>query len=175
GLQTALRTLGHIDELYVVDPIAETGPNNEPGVSRLAVQSPAFLPPTAGLTSAIMLAPQVRFSGSLVETVQISDADAFLTAIEKVSGVIPGSKRNNWISPPATESRVARSASDALSPIANLLGSLADIPAVSGHEGEMRRAILAALPSSLRSKVVADSDGNLILALGPHRDRIIFI
>src|SRR5262249_55879049 len=64
---------------------------------------------------------------------------------------------------------------DALSPIANLLGSLADIPAVSGHEGEMRRAILAALPSSLRSRVVADSDGNLILALGPDRDPIMFI
>ena len=56
-----------------------------------------------------------------------------------------------------------------------MLKTLADIPAVSGHEREVREAIRAALPAWASSLTRTDTDGNLILELGPDRDATMFI
>jgi putative aminopeptidase FrvX len=49
GLEAALRKLGHIDQLYVIDEVGAIGPRTELGVLQLIVQKPAFLPDTAGI------------------------------------------------------------------------------------------------------------------------------
>jgi putative aminopeptidase FrvX len=52
---------------------------------------------------------------------------------------------------------------------------LADVPGVSGHERLVREAIIAALPAWARSRVTTDTEGNLILEVGPARDPVMFI
>ena len=44
--------------------------------------------------------------------------------------------------------------------IADLLKSLADVPAVSGHEREVREAIKSALPTWAKSLARTDNEGN---------------
>jgi putative aminopeptidase FrvX len=56
-----------------------------------------------------------------------------------------------------------------------LLKTLADLPAVSGHERPVREAIVAALPAWARSHVQTDTEGNLILEVGPEREPVMFI
>jgi putative aminopeptidase FrvX len=172
GLEAALRKLGRIDQLYIIDDVGATGSKNELGVLQLMVQKPTFLPETSGISSALMLMPEVRFAGSLVETVDTRDAMSFLRAIEKLAGV-DESQKVSWISLP--EGPIKTTAVDQLTPVANLLSSLSDIPGVSGHESEIRKAILAALPPQFRSRAAIDTDGNIILELGPDRDPEMFI
>jgi putative aminopeptidase FrvX len=46
---------------------------------------------------------------------------------------------------------------------------------VSGHETPVREKILAALPAWAQSRATTDSAGNLLLALGPDRDTVVFV
>jgi putative aminopeptidase FrvX len=62
-----------------------------------------------------------------------------------------------------------------LANVADLLKSLADVPAVSGHERAVREAIIAALPAWARPLTRTDNEGNLILEVGPDRDPLMFI
>jgi putative aminopeptidase FrvX len=119
-----------------------------------------------------MLAPKVRFAGSLVETVHISDADRLLAAVQKAAGV-GDSARPRWLALPRTPETTPRP--DALFGAANLLTTLADIPGVSGHEREVREAIKAVLPGWAGSLTKTDNEGNLILEVGPDRDPVMFI
>ncbi len=177
GLEAALRKLGRIDELYLIDPVAVAGARTETGVRRLMVQNPSFLPETAGITSVVMLSPEVRFADSLVESIEIRDAEALLSAVEKIAAVTSSKNQQSphWVLPASPVPMKASVSTDPLGPLASLLGSLSDVAGVSGHEGEMRRAILEALPSTLRSLVVNDAEGNLVLELGPARDPVMFI
>jgi putative aminopeptidase FrvX len=56
-----------------------------------------------------------------------------------------------------------------------MLKTLADVPAVSGHERPVREAIIAALPAWARPLTRTDNEGNLILEVGPDRDPLMFI
>jgi putative aminopeptidase FrvX len=56
-----------------------------------------------------------------------------------------------------------------------LLKSLADVPAVSGHEREVREKIAAALPAWASPLTHTDKEGNLVLEVGPDRDPLMFI
>ena len=56
-----------------------------------------------------------------------------------------------------------------------MLSKLTDIYAVSGHERPMRDAIREFLPEWARTRVVVDTAGNLVLAMGPERDTAVFI
>jgi putative aminopeptidase FrvX len=96
-----------------------------------------------------------------------------LAVIEKAAGVATqGSPR--WVT--LAEISTSRPISaDRLATTADLLKSLADVPAVSGHERLVREAITAALPAWARSRVSTDSEGNLILEVGPDRDERMFI
>jgi putative aminopeptidase FrvX len=60
-------------------------------------------------------------------------------------------------------------------PVAELLKKLADVPGVSGHEGEVREAIRKALPAWAQKLTRVDNEGNLILEIGPDRDPMMFI
>lgn len=168
GLEAALRSLGRVDEVTLVDQI-DAGSNSDSVLQR-KVEKAGYLPDTSGLTSLTMLAPRVRFAGTLVESVQLTDAEKLLRAVEKAAGVESVSR---WQS--VSWSKKADVRHDPLSATADLLKSLADTPAVSGHELEVRQAIVEALPDWAKSRTRTDSEGNLILEVGPERDPIMFI
>ena len=174
GLEAALRTLGRVDEVTLVDQTADATSNSE-GVVQRKVEKPPYLPASTGLTSITILAPRVRFAGTLVESVQLSDAEDLLTAVEKAAGVSSSvGAAPRWR---AVKIRSSNSPSrqDPLSSTADLLKSLADVPSVSGHERQVREAIKTALPAWARSRARTDDEGNLILEVGPDRDPLMFI
>ena len=170
GLEAALRTLGRVDQVTIVDQ-SETGAESG-GVVHRKLEKPAYLPQSTGLTSVDLVAVKTRYPGSLVETVHIADANALLRAVETASGVSPGS--SHWLPLPEI-TKFKRINADTFSSVAGVLKSLADVPAVSGHERAVREAIVAKLPYWARSRVKTDDEGNLILELGPDRDPVMFI
>ncbi len=171
GLEAALRSLGRIDELILLDQTAE-GANISEAFSKKFIQKPSYLPESTGLTALMLLEPRVRFSGSLVETVQLADAEKLFAAVEKAAGVSPDTTRR-YVSFSLHSTPTPRQ--DVYAVTANLLKSLADVPSVSGHERPVREAINAALPAWARSLTRTDSEGNLILEVGPDRDPLMFI
>jgi putative aminopeptidase len=173
GLEAALRALGRVDEVTVIDQAGET--TSSEGVLRQKLEKPTYLPESTGLTSLTVLAPRVRFAGSLVESVYTYDADNFLAAVEKAAAV-DGSNRPppQWIELPA-RSVGSQPTQDALSGTADLLKSLADVHSVSAHESLVREVIKGALPAWARPLTRTDNEGNLILEIGPDRDPVMFI
>ena len=170
GLEAALRTLGKVDEVTVVDQATD---ENAGSVVQRKVEKPPYLPASTGLTALNMIAPRVRYAGSLVESVHLKDAEALLAAVRQAAGVSSdGSSR--WLALPEI-SRAKQINADAFSTTANLLKSLADVPSVSGHERPVREAIAAALPAWARSRTTTDKEGNLVLEVGPDRDQVMFI
>ena len=152
GLEAALRALGKVDEVAVVD------------------QNPITF---QGLAAVNIIAPRVRYAGTLVESVDLKDAEALLAAVRKAAGV-EGQGSSRWLALPEI-SKIKPIRADGFSTTASLLKSLADVPSVSGHERPVREAIVAALPAWARSRTTTDKEGNLILEVGPDRDPVMFI
>ena len=172
GLQAALRSLGRVDEVTLVDQTAES---SSASVIQRLVEKPAYLPESTGLNSVTILAPRVRFAGTLVESVHVADAVELLSAVEKVAGVKMNRTPFRWPVLTSIEKRLPRPRPDEFSFTAELLKSLADVPAVSGHENMTREAIIGALPVWARPLTRTDNEGNLILEVGPDRDPSMFI
>ncbi len=168
GLEAALRSLGHVDQVTLVDQSTETITT---GVSQRKVEKPSYLPESTGLTSLTILSPKVRFSGSLVESVDLRDAVALRTEVEKAAGVTQTSREWIMLRDPSEQSL----SSDQFSATATLLKKLADVYSVSGHEHGVREAVLASLPAWARSLARTDAEGNLIVEAGPDRDPVMFI
>ncbi|HKE55210.1 MAG TPA: M20/M25/M40 family metallo-hydrolase [Pyrinomonadaceae bacterium] len=177
GLEAALHGLGRIDELTVIEPGVEANANGGNSVGQRRLEKPAYLPESSGLTALLALAPRVRFAGSLVESVALADAENLLAAVEKASGVAPAEKGNQWVALPnqAAMGLKPTQGVEPLSHIASLLKSLADIPAVSGHERPVRETITRSLPSWAQQKLTTDKEGNLVLEVGPERNPVMFI
>ena len=166
GFEAALRAVGRVDGVTLVDSSAE----GSDALGQRVIEKPAYLPESTGLTSVTVLSPRVRFGGTLVESVNLSDAEKFLATIAKVAGV----EKPSWVVVGAGPT-VRSEAQTQLTSVAGVLKTLADLPAVSGHERPVREAIVAALPPWARSLTRTDNDGNLILELGPDRDPLMFI
>jgi putative aminopeptidase FrvX len=62
-----------------------------------------------------------------------------------------------------------------MSRYAELLSRFADTYAVSGDEGPMRDVLRARLPAWARDSATVDTAGNVMLAMGPERDTVVFI
>lgn len=169
GLEAALRSIGRVDGVTLLDQFG--GSDSEPFSQRL-VEKPLYLPESTGLTSVTILTPRVRYPGTLVETVRRSDAEKLFGVVEKVAGVSFESKRK-FVAFSLHQKPAPRQ--DPYSVTANLLKWLADVPSVSGHERPVREEIIAALPAWARPLTRTDNDGNLILEVGPDRDRVMFI
>ena len=182
GLEAALRSVGRVDEVTLLDA---AGDSANDAVNKRKVEKPPFLPDSTGLTSITVLSPRVRFAGTLVESVDVSDAAKLLSAVATAANV----SNPSWVTvgaalrgrpsvdgyvgwPQRATPTIASSAHDAT---ASLLKTLADIPGVSGHERPVREAIIAALPAWARPLTRTDNEGNLILELGPDRDPSMFI
>jgi putative aminopeptidase FrvX len=187
GLEAALRSLGRVDDVTLVDAAADTGSD---AVGQRKIEKPPYLPESTGLTTITVLSPRVRFAGSPVESVNLSDADKLLSAVATAANVSSVSwttvgaalrgrpfdnPRNGWPQR-ATPTVATRGPQDPqLASIAGLLKTLADVPAVSGHERPVREAIIAALPAWARPLTRTDNEGNLILEVGPDGDPLMFI
>ena len=167
GLEAALRALGRVDEVTLVD--ASDSPGD--GISQRLVEKPAYLPESTGLSFVTVLSPRVRFAGTLVESVNVSNAEKLLAAVATVANV----SNPSWvgIGPISRTGLIPSTVS--LAGVAEVLKTLADVPAVSGHERPVREAIIAALPAWSRPLTRTDNEGNLILEVGPDRDPLMFI
>ena len=170
GLAAALRSIGRVDEVTLVDQSADESTVN---VSVRRVEKPSYLPESTGLTSLSILSPRVKFGGTLVESVHIADANALLTSVEKAANVSSGSRYQRWVELAPKGGWLERL--DAFSETASLLQTLADTPSVSGHEREVREKIVTALPQWAKSKAITDEAGNLVVEAGPNVDPVIFI
>lgn len=171
GLEAALRGLGKIDQLTLVDPSANGSDNSTAAVITQRVEKPPFLPQTSGITAVQMLAPRARYAGSLVESVKLEDANAFRREIERFAHV--AASQPEWIS--LHQPQRATTTTDSYSATANLLKTLADVPGVSGHEAEIRATILNSLPAWARQRAVTDTEGNLVVEVGPNLNPVMFI
>ncbi|HET7564540.1 MAG TPA: M20/M25/M40 family metallo-hydrolase, partial [Gemmatimonadaceae bacterium] len=68
-----------------------------------------------------------------------------------------------------------RSGADSIARTGALLSTLTNTYAVSGHEGPMRVAVLAAMPAWARARARVDTAGSIVLAMGPDRDTVVFV
>ena len=170
GFEAALRSLGRVDEVTLVD--TSDAASSPDAFSQRLVEKPAYLPDSTGLTSITVLSPRVRFAGTLVESVNVSNAEKLLAAVAKIANVSnPAWVGIGSISPIGP----IPSATISLASVAGLLKTLADVPAVSGHERPVREAIIAALPAWARPLTRTDNEGHLILDGGPDRHPLMFI
>ena len=177
GLEAALRSLGRVDQVILIDrPTTDANAAASSAVSQRKLEKPSYLPESTGLTSVTVLSPRVRFPGSLVESIGISDAQALLEEVEKAGGVTE--PKRMFMRPPWVQFQPSFDDSprtDQFSATANLLKKLADVYSVSGHEHDVRQAVMEALPPWARPQARTDAEGNLIVEAGPDRDPVMFI
>ena len=175
GLEAALRSLGHVDQVTLIEQSTEAAASSGP-FSQRKVEKPPYLPESTGLSSVTILSARVRFPGSLVESISLGDANALLDEVEKISGTTE--PRRSPRHPPWA--RVYDQLSDSrrtdeFSKTAKILATLANAYSVSGHEHRVREEVLAALPLWARSAARTDAEGNLLVEAGPDRDPVMFI
>jgi putative aminopeptidase FrvX len=195
GLEAALRALGRVDQVTVVDE-SHLMPETIIMVEK-RVEKPNYLPESSGVATIDLLGVKTRYAGSLVESVRVADANLLLAVVAQAAAVGKGSLR--WVAlpeitrskPDGAGDRFSRTAAGStsaglrgtaalpspggLQSTAELLKALADVAAVSGHERPVREAIVRALPEWARSRVTTDGEGNLILEVGPEREPVMFI
>jgi len=166
GLTSALARIGRVDSLFIVD---EGIGGSQPAPHAVRAPWPAM----AGLDVGAVLAigAPSRFTGTLAESIQERDIETLHRVVARASGVdgapSPILLAHGWTAAPPVVIR------DSLSRYADLLGKLADVYAVSGHERPMRAAVQQAMPAWARELAVVDSAGNLVLAMGPDRDTTV--
>ena len=175
GLGAALARLGAVDELTIV------GPGRADGGSRWARagQTPgvnAAILRIAGGDSVRLIHPTVQHAGALVETLSERGAADLLDQVATAAGVARTSLPSNpWIVAPVPRAREAARAPDALTATADLLKQLADLPGIANDEWRVRDAVRAAMPAWARAIAETDAAGNLIVAMGPERDTVVFM
>src|SRR5688572_19656548 len=99
GLEAALRKLGRIDELTVVERSADIGSSPATRVFKRHIDRPSYVPDFVGAKTVHVVWPRNKYSGSLVESVNIADAEAMRREIEGAADIRPGTT-TRWISLP---------------------------------------------------------------------------
>src|SRR5262249_43651586 len=74
GLEAALRALGRVDQVTLVDQ------------TEGKLEKPAYLPESTGWTAINSFSVKTRYPGSLVESVNVADARTLLLAVQKAAG-----------------------------------------------------------------------------------------
>jgi len=171
GLAAALGSLGHIDQLSLVDAGRSTR-----AVSRFpSARLPQPLRALNGHVSAeevSVMNPGVRFAGSLVESVDTSESSVVLLWVTAAAGLATPPA---FVSLPVDSARHLAPRTDAFGALETEFMQLADIAAVAGHEAPVRAVVLAALPKWARDKATVDSAGNIVVVAGPSRDPVAFL
>ena len=168
GLTAAIARLGRVESVSIVDRDLGRGHSTP-------IESDAPWPNLKALDVDAVEAIGVptRFTGTLGETLREVDIETMHRSVARAAGVagapLPVQLTHGWTpTPPVMQT-------DSLSRYADLLSKLTEIYAVSGHEQPMRMAVQQALPLWARDSAVADSAGNLVLAMGPDRDTTVVI
>jgi putative aminopeptidase len=172
GLLATMARIGPVEEVILLG--AQRGRDSSAAVTEAPIASRTATTLGRYAPKVHAAAARARFAGTLMESVRASDADLFASAMATAADVPLATLRPvalpTPVVAPATTAR-----HDAQSTVADLLGRLTDVYAVSGHEAAMRDAVLAELPAWAREKTVTDSAGNLVLALGPERDTNVVV
>ena len=114
-----------------------------------------------------------RFPGTLIEAIRESDLRSLFDEVARAAGAkMAGDPRRARLAGAALR---PLQPTDSLSRYAELLARLTDTYAASGDESPTRDVVHARLPAWARDQVTPDSAGNLILAIGPDRDTVVFI
>ena len=169
GLAGILARLGPIDALTLVDSRDGAAVDATVETRRL----PAAVARVHTLTSAQTLAPRVRFAGTFVESVHAADVRTLLAQVVRDAGV--SSVPVVWVAPHADTTLVRPARRDVYGAAEQQFFTLANIAGVPGHEWRVRQSIMGALPRWARQRAVVDSAGNLIVAVGPDRDSVLFM
>ena len=175
GLSAALAAIGPVDSLTIVDPALARADSGEAGVQIARRTPPAddlVLSPRIHVGAASAIGVRTSFRGSLVESITADDAVELFSEVARAAGVIPNGRPVALPPGPVVSNRPR---TDSLAAVASLLATLTDTYGVSEHESLVRAAVLRALPSSARNRVKVDSIGDIVLALGPARDTVVFI
>src|SRR5687768_16556049 len=172
GLAAALAELGSADTVTLVDP--SIGDTTETVQSRRAMALPFNLPAGVRVQATMALGARSAFRGTLAESVQEGDARVLLGEVLEAAGVSATDVTWPFLRG-ATPLATVATRRDSLTPVADLLGLLANEYGVSGHEEPVRNAVRNALPAWARALARVDTAGNLILAMGPERDTVVFI
>ena len=172
GTSGALARLGEIDELTMV---TSAGAPNARGnaVERRRAAWPFPLVRLSGLDSVTIVAARARWAGTLVESVNVNDADAVRREVASIAGV--DAPAASWLAMDSEIVAPATPRSDALEPLASMLRRFADLPGVPGHELRVREAVLDAMPEWARKKSQVDTAGNVYFSVGPARDTVVVV
>lgn len=148
GLNAVLSSLGEVDSVFVV---ASGAPRFAKAISARGAQ----------------------FSGTFVEAIREADLRALFEEVTRAAAV-PAASRPSGVRLSSAYLRPPQP-TDSLSRYAELLTRLSDTYVVSGDEGPMRDVLRARLPAWARDLAETDTAGNLILAMGPDKDTVVFI
>ncbi|MEP6620307.1 MAG: M20/M25/M40 family metallo-hydrolase [bacterium] len=171
GTSGALARLGAIDELTMVASAAGSGQGAVPVTHRRA-RWPFPQMTISGVDSITTLSPRTRWAGTLVESVDASDAEALRRDVARAANV--DATAAPWVTFDTTT--VAPSPrNDALEPLATMVRRFADLPGVPGHEFRVRDAVMNAMPEWARKKAQVDTAGNVFFSVGPARDTIVIM
>ncbi len=173
GLAAVLARLGPVNQITLFDDGRSTASSTTVPASRLGALRKSALGRVLLGDSVHIIAPRVRFAGSMVESVHALDARLLLTAALRAAGA--DSARPAWLSVPIDTGRLRVARRDTYDAAERTFMALADLPGVPGHEFRVREAIIDALPAWARKVAVTDSSGNLIVGAGPERDSVAFI
>jgi putative aminopeptidase FrvX len=171
GLSTVLATLGPVDQVTLFDEGRPARLTQHVARSRV----PQPLRALSGRITADSLtvhAPAVRWAASLVESIDVGEAEVLLGLARTAAGL---SAPASYQALPADTARRLAARADALGAIERQFMRLADLPGVPGHEWRVRDEILQAMPAWARSRSQVDSAGNVVLSMGPDRDTIAFL
>ena len=174
GLAAALAELGSADTVTLVDPTIGATDTTDSPQSRRPAALPFSLPAGVRVQATMILGARSAFRGTLAESVQEGDARVLLGEVLEAAGVNAADVTWPFLrgTTPLAPAPIRR---DSLTPVADLLGLLADEYGVSGHEEPVRNAVRNALPAWARAVARVDTAGNLIVAMGPERDTVAFI
>lgn len=120
-----------------------------------------------------LVAPPVKWPGSIVESIAAADANTLVAAAFAAAGI--SRAPSGPVALPLDTARVLPPRTDPYGALESRFLALADMPAAPGHEWRVRNAILDALPQWARARATTDTAGNIVVTAGPDRDPVAII
>ena len=120
------------------------------------------------IDSVRIVAPPVRWPGTLVESIHGNDARNLYTAAAAAADV--SAAEAVLVNRALDSARVLTPRADTYGALEAKFLELADLPGAPGHEWRVRNALMAALPKWARDRATTDTAGNLVVVAGPNKD-----